>query len=684
MERTLVGLVFEPWLPGWALMVLAVLAAGVATLALVRRARGGWLRLLALLLLLGAIANPKLEQETREGQSDIALVVVDESASQAIGERSAETARAARLAEERLARFPDLETRIVRVPEAGSGGTRLFAAVDQALAELPRDRLSAVVALTDGQVHDIPAGSGRWGAPLHVLVSGREGETDRRIRLIEAPSFGIVGRSVEVRLIVEDLAPDPARFAVLTERRDGAEPERNAVLVGREQRLEVPIDRAGPIVVEFEVEPRPGEVSLLNNRAVVLINGVRDRLRVLLVSGEPHPGERTWRRLLKADPMVDLVHFTILRPPEKDDLTPLNELALIAFPVRELFQVKLREFDLIIFDRFTNRGILPPVYLRNIAEYVRQGGALLTSVGPDFIGPASLYNTALGTILPAAPAGRVIEAAFRARVTDLGQRHPVTEGLAPPGAEPGWGRWYRRADAGMPRGATLLDTADGGPLLVLDRVGQGRVALLLSDQIWLWSRNHDGGGPQAELLRRIAHWLMKEPELEEERLLAHLEAGRLLVDRRTLADGPPPELEITRPDGTSEHRTMTATAPGRAELSIDAAEPGVWRVFDGRMRAFAAAGATNPLEIADLRSSEAELRPLARASGGSIRRLAEGMPDFRRVARGRDAEGANWIGLPRTGSHLVTGVAELPLLPPWLALLLVLGALLAAWRRESG
>ncbi len=684
MERTLVGLVFDPFVPEWVLAALGVAALGVCTLAIARGARGAWLRLSLAALLLVAIANPKLQQETREGLSDIALLVVDESASQQVGQRAAETDRARRLAEERLGRLPDLETRVVRVPEAGTSGTRLFGAIEAALSELPRARLSGIVALTDGQVHDLPAdAAAALGAPLHVLLSGRRGETDRRVRIVEAPGFGIVGRSVEVRLIVEDLAPDPAEFAVLTERRDGAEPRRSAIPVGRERRVEVPIDRSGPIVVEFEVEPRPGEVSLLNNRAVAVINGVRDRLRVLLVSGEPHPGERTWRRLLKADPMVDLVHFTILRPPEKDDLTPLNELALIAFPVRELFQVKLREFDLIVFDRFTNRGILPPVYLRNIAEYVRNGGALLISVGPDFVGPGSLYNTGLGTILPAAPTGRVIESAFRPRVTDLGQRHPVTEGLAPRDADPSWGRWYRRVDASALRGSAVMGGPNNESLLVLDRVGQGRVALFLSDQIWLWSRNHDGGGPQAELLRRIAHWLMKEPELEEERLLARIEGGSLRIERRTLEEGPPPELEITGPDGATVRRPMTVVSPGRAELVLDAPTPGVWRAFDGRLIAFAVAGAANPQEIVDLRATEGVLRPAAQASAGSLRWLADGMPDFRRVAHGRDTRGEGWIGLPRTGSHVVTGVAELPLLPPWLALLLLLSVLLWAWRRES-
>jgi hypothetical protein len=683
--RTVVGLGFDPWLPLWLLGVLAVLAVLVCGLAILRGARGALLRTALAAVLLLAIANPKLKQENRETLPDIAVLVVDESASMRVGDRARVADLARRSVEERLNRLPDLETRVVSVPEAGTNGTQLFSALERALAELPRGRLAGVVAITDGQVHDVaPNAAASIGAPFHALIAGKRGEIDRRVRLIEAPSFGIVGRSVDIRVVVEDLEPDPAlQFALLTERRDGAEPARRAVPIGREQRITVPIERAGPLVVEFEVEPRPGEISQLNNRAVAVINGVRDRLRVLLVSGEPHQGERTWRRLLKADAAVDLVHFTILRPPEKDDLTPLNELALIAFPVRELFQVKLREFDLIVFDRFTNRGILPPVYLRNIADYVRQGGALLTSVGPDYTGPASLYNTALGQVLPAAPSGRVIEAAFRPRVTDLGQRHPVTAGLAPPSGEGSWGRWYRRIDATASRGQSIMGGPNNEPLLVLDRVGQGRVALMLSDQIWLWSRNHDGGGPQAELLRRIAHWLMKEPDLEEEVLRARVEGGVLTVERRSIEDTPPPEVEITAPDGGIARHALTLSGPGRATLRLDAPTPGVWRAFDGRQVAFAAAGTANPMEVADLRALDIPLAPVAAATGGGIAWLADPLPEFRRVAENRDTRGTGWLGLRRTGGHLVTGAAELPLLPPWLALVVVLGLMFWAWRREG-
>jgi hypothetical protein len=523
--------------------------------------------------------------------------------------------------------------------------------------------------------------------------------------VIEAPGFGIVGRPVELRVAVEDLGVANASGAVrLSVRRDGQPPRVESVPVGREHHIAVPIERGGPTVVEIAAEARPGEVSELNNRAVVTINGVRDRLRVLLVSGEPHAGERTWRRLLKADPNVDLVHFTILRPPEKDDLTPLQELALIAFPVRELFQVKLREFDLIVFDRFANRGLLPPVYLRNIADYVRGGGALLLAVGPEFAGPTSLAATPLGNVLPARPmtggaaaaAAGVMEAPFRPMVTETGARHPVTENLPGAnrpdvaGAAPEWGRWYRALRAEPRAGTTVMEGPDGTPLLQLDRVGEGRVALLLSDHIWLWSRGHDGGGPQQELLRRISHWSMKEPELEEEDLTARIDAGQLIVTRRSLEAGPPPEITVTAPDGTtSRHRPEPQGAgSGRAVLEVPAQSPGVWQASDGRRTAFAAAAAANPLEIADLRAEDALLHPTAQATGGAVRWLgpdaaAPTLPELRRVSPGRDASGSGWVGLRRNGDHTVTGITALPLLPPWLALPLVLGTAILAWRREG-
>jgi len=680
-----------PIIPLWLLAAAAGLSALALLPGFLRRARGVWWRAAAFAALLLALANPRLVEETREVRPDIALLVVDASDStQLVPGRAAAMEAARRDLEARLGRLDNLELRVVAVPEGGNQGTRLFTALERALAETPRARLAGVLALSDGQVHDVPP-TPPLDAPFHLLLPGRPGEVDRRLRVIEAPGFGIVGRSVELRVAVDDLGLDnPTGAARLTIRRDGAASVQESVPVGREHRIAVPIERGGPTVLELVAEARPGEVSEANNRAVITINGVRDRLRVLLVSGEPHAGERTWRRLLKADPGVDLVHFTILRPPEKDDLTPLNELALIAFPVRELFQVKLREFDLVVFDRFANRGILPPAYMRNIAEFVRGGGALLVSVGPEFSGPASLANTPLSAVLPArpvAPPHAIQETRFRPRVSEAGRRHPVTDGLQP-GPEPEWGRWYRYLRSEARGGTTVMEAPEGAPLLQLDRVGQGRVALLLSDHIWLWARGHEGGGPQQELLRRMAHWLMREPELEEEDLTARIEGGRLQVVRRSLDPGPPPEMVVTAPDGSTQRIPLAPAGGGRATAETPAMAPGMWQASDGRRQAYAAAVPANLPELADFRASADRMAALMQANGGAIRWLGDGsrVPELRRVAAGRDMAGSGrsgWIGLRRNADHTVTGIAALPLLPPWLALPLLLGLSLLAWRREA-
>ena len=713
-QQVIAGLRLAPVAPWWLIGLLAALCVASLAAALSRRAAGSAWRGLAFAVLLGWLAGPVVIQETRTALPDIGLLVIDQSASMSVGGRAALAERARAALQADADRQPGLELRTVVVPEGGQDGTHLFAAIDRALSGIPRAQLAGIVAVTDGQVHDAPK-AWRYGVPLHVLLAGRGEETDRRLRLIEAPGYGVVGKSVPLRVVVEDLgANDAGAAATLTIRHDGDQPVQESVPVGVPHDIEIPVTREGPSVVELSVDKLPGEVSSLNNRVAVEINGVRDRLRVLLVSGEPHVGERTWRRLLKADPSVDLVHFTILRPPEKDDLTPLNELALIAFPTRELFQDKIGEFDLIILDRFQNRGILPMPYLENIADYVRRGGALLVSVGPEFAGPASLDDTPLHDILPAHPlrgadgepsSDAVVDGAFRPLVTALGGRHPVTAGLPGwhDGAPPDWGPWYRRIAVEDAGGEALLSAApgDAAPLLLLNRVGKGRVALLLSDQIWLWSRGHMGGGPQAELLRRVAHWLMRQPALEENALNARvsptegvsgaLGGGRLTVTRTSTDAAVPPPVTVVAPDGSRSTLALRQSGPGRAAASLPAAMPGVWQVSDGARTAYAAAEIANPREIADLRATAAVLGGLARASGGSLHWLAAdaapwratGAPALRRTETGRATSGAGWIGLPARGAHVVVALATVRLLPDWLALALLVGLVILAWWREA-
>jgi len=437
--------------------------------------------------------------------------------------------------------------------------------------------------------------------------------------------------------------------------------------------------------VELSAAPGPAELTLQNNRAVVSVSGVRDRLRVLLVSGQPHAGERVWRNLLKADPSVDLVHFTILRPPEKQDGTPIDELSLIAFPARDLFNDKLASFDLVIFDRYGEQGILPMIYFDNIAQYVENGGALLVSSGPEFAGPSSVYRTPLASVLPAQPTGEIVTQAFKPQVTQLGLAHPVTRDLAGSNADnvpATWGRWFRLIGATTVSGQTVMSGPGNKPLLVLDQVKKGRVAEILSDQTWLWARGFEGGGPQAELLRRLAHWLMKEPELEAESLTAAVADGEIVVTRRTMAKSVQP-VTMTTPSGKTVTLTLDNAGPGFWRIAAKVSELGLYRVTDGTLSAVTAAGPLNPKEVADMRATDTILKPDAEITGGAVHWLADGVPQIRRVVPGQDASGSNWIGIRRNGAYRVTSLTQQPLLPAWAALLLIVGSLLLAWKIEG-
>ncbi len=684
---------FAPFFPWWSLAVLAGAALALVAFGLWRRATGIAWRLIALTVVLVALANPSLISEERDPLPDVAVVVVDESQSQGIGERAAQTARALAEVQGALARHDDVEVRVVSSGATNADsdtGTRLFEALGNALSDIPPDQVAGAILITDGQVHDVPDSLAQVGlrAPLHVLLSGTRDDGDRRLVIEEAPSYGIVGTDLEIAVRIEETGqPQVGNAAArVTVRLDGGEPQFHRVPVGETSRLPLKLDHGGLTIIEIEVDPAPEELTLQNNRAAVSVSGVRDRLRVLLVSGEPHAGERTWRNLLKADPSVDLVHFTILRPPEKQDGTSVRELSLIAFPTRELFEVKLDEFDLIIFDRYRRRGVLLPTYVENIAEYVKNGGALLEAAGPAFATPLSLFRTPLGRILPAEPTGRVYEQGFRPALTDVGRRHPVTSdlrGAGAPGSDPDWGRWFRMVESAQTTGAALMSGPNEHPLLVVDRVGEGRIAQLLSDHAWLWARGFEGGGPQAELLRRLAHWLMKEPDLEEEELRAIANGNTITIERRSLSPEIPP-VRITAPSGTTQDVVLTEAAGGRFTASITATETGLYRFADDLNTTVAAVGAINPREFADVRATAERLQPVVAESGGRIAWLSDGdAPDIRRVRQGAGTGGRDWIGIVRNDSYFVTGVRQVSLLPALAVLFLLIGGLMFAWYREG-
>ena len=685
------GLSFDPLAAWWLIALAAAAAALIVVLALAARQRGAALRGLALGLFVLALANPSAVSEDRDKLDDVVALVIDRSASQEIGGRMAMTDAAKAGVEKLLAERPRTQVKVI---EAGIGdgnqdGTRLFESLQAGLADVAPERLAGVIAITDGQVHDAPPSLRAIGigAPFHALITGRAAERDRRVELIETPRFGIVGKTqvIEFRMMETGASFGPARLAV---RREGQVVAQRAVAPGERVRLPVKIEHAGANLFEIEVDGAEGELTLINNKALVSIEGVRDKLKVLLISGEPHAGERTWRNILKADANVELVHFTILRPPEKQDSTPQGQLSLIQFPHRDLFGEKIKEFDLIIFDRYAmNPGVMPGYYMQNIARYVTDGGAVLLASGPEFAGAQSLMQTPLSQVIPARATGRVLEQPYRAEITATGKRHPVTRDL--PGSEtspPKWSPWMRLVSAERRSGHAVMAGPGDQPLLLLSREGKGRVSLLLSDHAWLWAREYGAGGPYLDLLRRTAHWLMKEPELEEEALRLKARGNELTIERQSLGEKAG-DVTLFSPDGESLKLTLQPAEPGLWRANFVARKQGLWRAEEGQLKAFANVGPPNPREVRDLASSTAVLAAAAAETGGSVRRIESGsgiiLPRIVDIRAGANFAGSDYIGLKPGEASIVKSIGLFGLTAGLAGLLLLLGAALAAWLREG-
>lgn len=696
---------FAPILPAPVFWVAGALAIVLVGYLLFRGSRGALLRAAALAALIAALANPTLRQEERESLSNVAIVIIDESASQTLGHRPKQTGAVKADLEAKLANVPNLTVKWVSASapdDTTSPGTHLFADLNRALADTPPDRLAGVIMLTDGEVHDVPKSASSLGfdAPVHALLTGAPDEFDRRIEVLKAPRYGIVGQSRDIEVVVREAGAvgDAPEIVTLKVRREGRDDERITTSIDAPVKIEMPFPHAGQNILEVELNTAPGELTPANNRAVIAAEGVRENLRVLLISGEPNPGERTWRNLLKSDAAVDLVHFTILRPPEKHDGTPINQLSLIAFPTRELFSEKLNDFDLIIFDRYQHRGLLQLPYYDNIARYVEdEGGALLVAAGDDYAGSLSLFRTPLSPVLPAPPTGRVIVEPFKAKLSKDGRKHPVTRDLAGAGVEgtnPTWGRWFRQVEVTAENGRILMEGAGDRPLLLLDRRGEGRVALLTSDHAWLWARGYEGGGPHTDLLRRLSHWLMKEPDLEEERLTASARGLKLTIERRSMDENVGP-VTLSAPGGETSELTLEPAGAGLWRTSVAVKIPGLYKVQTGELAAVAHAGIDDPIEMSKVTATEKKLEPLIDATGGgafwtrstaaqSATEAADiDVPRVSMLANARVLAGSGWLGLKDREAFVTRGVKLTPMFTGLSALAALLFLIAMAWWREG-
>lgn len=678
--------VFDPLVPPIIMLTLGALVF-IGALLSARISIGAALaRLFALGVIVLALLNPQKLIENRQALDDVALVITDRSASMDIPERTEIAEQTRNQLLESLGALPELQVNetVIRSSEAGTLFTQ---ALVEGLGAIPPDRLSGVFVITDGQVHDLPEtldGLVPDNIPVHALITGRDDARDRRINPVISPRYGVVGEQVVFEATIEDPGFE-GQTVVVSLRVDGLDRRTILADIGETIRIPVEIENRGDNIVEMIVEAAPDELTLNNNIYTSVVSGIRDRLRVLLVTGEPHAGGRSWRNLLKSDPSVDVVQFTILRPTNKIVSADQNELSLIAFPSRQLFEEKLDEFDLIIFDQYERRSpaILPPVYFYNIATYVENGGALLVATGPAFVTDASLYRSSLNAVLPIQPDDSTLDTAFRPALSDKGERHPITSDFAD--QDETWGRWYRLARSDAISGDILMEGPEGNPLLVIDNVIDGRAAVLLSDQAWLWSKNHDGGGPYNEMFRRLAHWLMQEPDLEAETL--ELEQGEetFKIIRNSLGEIVD-DVMVERPDGTMESVSLTEISPGRFMAEIQAGEPGPYRLRSGDVQAVAAVGTFNPVETEDLLPTPNVLQPLTVFTSGGMYRVTQdgaALPDIRKVGLDRPASDASWAGVRANGRYTVTQSSRDPLISGLLLFILAALAMGLVWWREG-
>jgi len=662
---------------------LAALVVVLFTAIALMRGLSGWApRGLGALLVVGALVQPMYQSEDRTPLKDIVVLLIDQSASQTLLDRARATENRTAEIEAALAARPNTQVHRIEVNDGPDDtGSLLMTALSEQLSKLPSERIAGIILLSDGLLHDLELAP-ELPAPLHLMLSGKKSDWDRRVTVKNAPAFAILDEEITLTLRIEDSGAAPATPVIvpLIISVDGGPPQSYQVPLNQDLSLPITLPHAGRNIIQFETPKVAGELTDRNNSALVQINGVRDRLRVLLVSGQPHAGGRIWRNLLKSDSAVDLVHFTILRSPNKQDGVPVDELSLIPFPTRELFMEKIHDFDLIIFDRYKRRGILPALYLDNVVDYVRNGGAVLVAAGPDFASANSLYRSPLSNILPAEPTARVITKPLRPKLTAVGQKHPVTANLSSDKTE--WGRWLRQIEVTQKSGHILMSGADERPLLILDRQGEGRVALLASDHAWLWHRGFEGGGPQRELLRRLAHWMMKEPDLEEETLTARAYGDGLKIIRQSLQDNIAP-VTVTSPSGNKSLLNLKQTAPGRFEADLQTDELGLYRLIGDGQSSVVGLGPTAPQEFEHTIATAELLKPLITSTGGGVIRMTAALPGLRDVRPGRKAAGRGWIGLTPRKAFETRDITQLALLPPWLVLLLIAGLITAGWLREG-
>ena len=698
---------FNPYFSPIALGGMGALYAAFCLMGWRRGMKGNLPRAFAGAVLIYGMSNHQQINEEREKLPTETLIVVDQSPSQSLGDRTKATADTHAALSKALAALPGVNVRVVNVGGDHQGvaadGTHIFNSIDDALSDVPRNRLGGVFIATDGQVHDKIADNYTLGdnVPVHALISGKASEYDRRVEIEEGPRFGLVSQkqNIKFRVIHEGTMPNAAAKVPVSILLDGKLTTTQMVTPGQTATVSIDITHAGQNIVEIKAESASGEVTEVNNRIVTSVEGIHEKLKVLIISGSPNPNTRMWRSMLKSDPDVDSVHFMVQRLPEQLDDTPREEMSLMPFPMNEVFAENLGKFNLIVLDNYESRNLLSNDYLENIVKYVKGGGALLVASGPEYAGAESIFKTPLAAVLPAEPTGQVTERDFTPRISERGQRHPVMRGLdganASGESKPTWGSWYRSVDVKTPAGDVVMEGADKKPLLILSHQEKGRVAMLNTDSTWRWERGYASKGPYASLLLQTSHWLMKNPALEEEALRVSQQKRDIVVEQQTMGDKSTP-VTIRMPSGKTLTVTPEVSAPGLWQAKVPATEMGFYSVEQGGKyprTAFVNVGPDNAREYAATISTPDILKPLVTRTGGLVARMTDTAgnlttPKLQAVTvdkKDTKLAGDDWMGVRMTDASILRSIDKKQVVDNRiLALVLLLSMAAAYWRQAEG
>ncbi|MBL0217460.1 MAG: hypothetical protein IPQ07_26750 [Myxococcales bacterium] len=377
---------------------------------------------------------------------------------------------------------------------------------------------------------------------VHTVWAARPGLKDVAVAKVMADEFAFVRTVVRIDAVIRTTGL-PARKVLVTLSTDG-QPLRQKMVdfPGGEHDVTVTFEvtppRVGRYVYEVSVPVAAGEAVTTNNARSFVVRVIRDKIRVLMVAGQPGWDVRALRQMLKSNPNVDLISFFILRT--QDDISAgvaNDEMSLIPFPTRELFEQQLPSFDLIILQNFEYLPYGIGDYLENIRSYVEGGGGLAMLGGAASFTSGGYYGTPVATALPVElygpfDTGPVLDTGkFTPQLTENGVLHPVTSLRYSP--DDNLATWKALPQlegvnlvASAKPDATVLAThprlkTKGGkpmPVIVAGDYGKGRSLAVTTDSVWRWgfvsaAKNGDNGRQYTKFWENAMGWLIQDPAL---------------------------------------------------------------------------------------------------------------------------------------------------------------------------